>query len=322
MPHIGCPCLCSFCNQTKITGKEGAPTADEVYNTVKNSAIQGNLSPNNTELAFFGGSFTAIDKDYMLSLLKAGFKTVKEFGFKGIRVSTRPDCINDDILKTLKEFKVTAIELGAQSMCEAVLLANDRGHSAQDVIDASNLIKSHGFELGLQMMTGLYTSNDKRDIFTAKEIIKLSPDTVRIYPTIVLKGTKLDKLVKEASYKAQSLDKAVALCAKILPMFYEKNIKVIRVGLHASDILEKDYVDGPYHPAFMELCKSEINYRKILEYLIKNNIKNAKIYVNPKLISQYLGQKKSNQIKFNKLGFNIEFIQDSNVTDYLIKEQD
>ncbi len=258
----------------------------------------------------------------MISLLEAGLRAVNEFNFKGIRISTRPDCIDENILTILKKYKVKAIELGAQSMSDTVLLANDRGHSAQDVINASNLIKSQGFELGLQMMTGLYMSSDKLDIYTAKEIINLKPSTVRIYPTVVLKGTKLDTLVANGEYKAQSLDSAVKLCGILLPMFYDNGIKVIRVGLHASDILEKDYVDGAYHPAFMELCKSEINFQKIHKFLQDNKINKAKIYVNPKLISQYLGQKKSNLEKFEKLGFNLEFIQDKHICDYLIKEQD
>ena len=191
VPHLGCPCQCSFCNQKTITGQANQPTPQDVDKAVKTALKSKGFD---YEIAFFGGSFTAIDREYMISLLKAANKYIKSNEVKGIRISTRPDCIDEEILDLLKEYGVTSIELGAQSMDDEVLLANRRGHTAKDVENASELIKSYGFELGLQMMTGLYKDSEEKAIKTAEKIIALSPQTVRIYPTVVLKGTYLADL--------------------------------------------------------------------------------------------------------------------------------
>lgn len=199
VPHIGCPQKCSFCNQHAITGYTKAPTAADVHEAVckalANTEARGGYYQ--YEIAFFGGSFTAIERKYMIELLEAAHYYVKNKKVTGIRISTRPDAIDKETLDLLKKYGVTSIELGAQSMNDAVLEANFRGHDAQCVRNASHLIKSAGFELGLQMMTGLYKSTKDRDIETAKEFVKIKPKTVRIYPTVVLKNTYLGKLYKE-----------------------------------------------------------------------------------------------------------------------------
>ena len=157
IPHVGCPHLCSFCNQRNISGENSIPTGEDVKN-ICFSAINEITDKSNAEIAFFGGSFTAIDRTYMIELLSAASEFVGKGKFKGIRISTRPDYIDDEVLYILKKYGVTSIELGAQSMSDRVLEANERGHSAEDVRKASLLIKEHGFELGLQMMVGLYQS--------------------------------------------------------------------------------------------------------------------------------------------------------------------
>lgn len=266
------------------------------------------------EIAFFGGSFTAIDRDYMLSLLEQTVPYIDRF--KGIRISTRPDCIDDEILTLLKKYKVTSIELGAQSMNDTVLLANNRGHSALDVVNASYLIKDYGFSLGLQMMTGLFKSTDEIDIQTACEFIKLKPDTVRIYPTVIMKNTRLEELYNNGEYVPKSLDEAVNLCSKLLCMFSDKDINVIRLGLHYSESLEKTAVAGAYHPAFRELCESKIMFDKLLNLLDKNNIHSeCEIMVSPSCVSKMIGNKKSNIKRLYDLGYNVKIIQSNVVPD-------
>ncbi|MDE7390315.1 MAG: radical SAM protein, partial [Lachnospiraceae bacterium] len=202
VPHNGCPNQCSFCNQKSITGKQYQPTPQDVRNAVKEALFSSEISGKyyDYEIAFFGGSFTAVDRDYMVSLLECAYEYVKDGTVSGIRLSTRPDKIDTEVLDILKAYGVTSIELGAQSMCDEVLSANKRGHTAEDVRAASRLIIKYGFSLGLQMMTGLYKSSDERDIFTAKEVISLSPDTVRIYPTVTLEGTPLARLLTSVEY--------------------------------------------------------------------------------------------------------------------------
>ena len=294
---------CSFCNQRAISGQTVPATPNDVENAVK-IAIEYNVDPKNTEIAFFGGSFTAIERDYMISLLTAAKHFLDTYNFKGIRISTRPDCINKDVLSTLKEYGVTAIELGAQSMVDEVLTANRRGHSADDVRKASKLIKDYGFELGLQMMTGLYKSDFEKDEYTAREIIKLKPDTVRIYPTVVLKNTLLSYLQEKGEYMAPNAEESAPFCAKLLQMFEKNHIKVIKLGLHSSETVEGDMVGGAYHPAFRELCEGHIYLTKILEKL-KGKDKNQQyvIYVNKKVLSKANGQQKRNEKSLKNQGF-------------------
>lgn len=299
IPHLGCPHKCSFCNQNTITGKQTQPSADDVRAAVETALRKKNYD---YEIAFFGGSFTAIDREYMLSLLKAAYDYVKDGRVNGIRISTRPDCIDEEMLDILKKYGVTSIELGAQSMDDEVLRANFRGHTAEDVENASRLIKSYGFELGLQMMTGLYLDTNEKAIETAKKLIALSPDTIRIYPTVVLKNTYLAKLYDDEIYKSQTVDDAANLCTKIVPMFEKAGIRVIRLGLHSSPELKKNMIAGAFHDSFGEIVKSRYMLNKILKYPPAD----YEIVVNSKSVSQLKGQQKRNIYFLMEEGYNIK----------------
>ena len=268
----------------------------------------------NAEIAFFGGSFTAIDREYMISLLDAA----REFEgvFSGIRISTRPDAIDADILALLKGYGVTAIELGAQSMDDNVLTLNERGHSAEDVRTASRLIKSFGFSLGLQMMTGLYGSDFDKDTRTAEEFIALEPDTVRIYPTVVMKGTALEKYFLNGSYKPYTLKESVELCAELIRKFEDNKINIIRVGLHYSDsLIENGYCEN-YHPAFKELCESKLFYNSFLEKTKLLESKKLDVTINQKSLSKLYGQKKYNLHAFEEMGYILNILFDNTFEKY------
>lgn len=317
VPHIGCPNMCSFCNQRYITGQTIAPKVQDIVDAVKVATSSKKYDAQKTEIAFFGGSFTAIDYNYMVKLLECAYGFVKEGIVSGIRISTRPDAIDDNILILLKQYGVTSIELGAQSLNDNVLKLNNRSHTANDVINASNLIKKYGFSLGLQMMTGLFGDCDEYAIDTAKKIIELCPNTVRIYPTIVLKSTDLAALYYDKKYKPQTIDEAVALCSKLLNLFNAANIKVIRLGLHSIE--NNSYVAGPWHPAFSELCYSNIyfcNAKKLLSERGKYIL-----YVNPSNISKMTGQKRKNIINLEKLGFYCSVMGDLSLGDYEIRAE-
>ena len=217
IPHMGCPNACSFCNQRTISSTAHAPSPDEAEDIIRGAYEY--MSPEkrrNTEIAFFGGSFTAIDREYMISLLEVADRYITcENGFCGIRISTRPDCIDEEILMLLKKYHVTAIELGAQSMNDRVLEMNMRGHTSEDVRRSAAMIKLYGFELGLQMMVGLYGSSPDDELYTMNEIVRCAPATARIYPVAVLERTKLAELYKEGKYKLYPFDECVKLCAEI-----------------------------------------------------------------------------------------------------------
>lgn len=306
IPHLGCPHQCSFCNQKTITGKQTQPTASDV-----DSAVQTALKRKgyDYEIAFFGGSFTAIDRAYMIMLLQTAYKYVKNGSVTGIRLSTRPDAIDDEVLCILKKYGVTSIELGAQSMDDEVLKANLRGHSADDVVKASNLIHKYGFELGLQMMTGLYLDTDDKAIQTAEKLIKLKPSTVRIYPTVVLKNTYLAELYDKGLYTPQTVDDAAKLCTELLPMFENASIKVIRLGLHSSEDIKKNMVAGAFHDSFGEIVKSRFLLNKILAYPPGS----YEIFVNEKSLSKLKGNQKRNIYFLMESGYNVKITVNNNV---------
>ncbi|MEE3450277.1 MAG: radical SAM protein [Acutalibacteraceae bacterium] len=323
VPHNGCPHQCSFCNQKSITGVQYQPTPEDVDNAVYTAlAFQKKYD---YEIAFFGGSFTAINREYMLSLLNAAYKYVKSGDVRGIRLSTRPDAIDREVLDILKSYGVTSIELGAQSMCDEVLSANLRGHTSDDVANSSRLIKEYGFSLGLQMMTGLYKSSYDRDVYTAKRIIELAPETVRVYPTITLGGTMLGDLYLKGEYIPQTLDESVDLCALLLKMFWKNNIEVIRLGLHYSEDLKKGMLFNNYHPAFKELCESKIfidEFRKqfgIDENACFNESVNVTVSINPKSVSKFVGQGRENIKRLALQGINVNIVQDNDIALYGLK---
>ncbi len=324
VPHNGCPHQCSFCNQKEITGQSFQPHREDVIEAIETARRSLGEKTKNAEIAFFGGSFTAIDREYMLELLCAASPFVRTGEFYGIRLSTRPDSINEEILAILKEHDVTAIELGAQSMDDEVLKLNKRGHTAEDVVKASKLIHQYGFSLGLQMMTGLYGSNDKTDTETAEKLVALTPDTMRIYPTVVMKGTELFDLYQSGKYYPHTLETAVPLCAKLLRFFEERNINVIRLGLHDSDSLRENMAAGVFHPAFRELCESKIMYENTLQLLSDNHISSGKVEftVNPKSVSRFIGQKKNNVRLLAERGINVVVKQDESLNLYEIRIQD
>lgn len=274
-------------------------------------------APENTEIAFFGGSFTAIDRGYMTELLEAANEFVRRFSLLGIRISTRPDCIDEEILSVLKKYGVTSIELGAQSMSDRVLEKNHRGHSAADVKRASAMIKSFGFETGLQMMVGLYGSTEADEYHTMREITAIRPGTVRIYPVSVLEGTHLAELYKSGEYVLFSFEKAVSICAVLYRSFTSSGIKVIRMGLHAEDGVAMSAVAGFYHPAFGAIVRSEIIKNIIIKYRNFEKTDNAPLDIraNSSLVGAVYGHKKSNRIFFEQNNIPVKISVDNALAD-------
>lgn len=294
VPHWGCPHNCVFCNQNRITGEKKPATAEDVKRAIAGADSE------NAQVAFYGGSFTAIPASQQEELLEAAN------GYS-IRLSTRPDCIDDAVLKRLEKYGVDTIELGAQSLDNEVLRLAGRGHTAEDVENASKLIKSAGFNLILQMMTGLPGDTEEKDIETAKKIIALKLDGARIYPTVIVKDTALFELWKKGLYKEHTVEDAVEVCSKLLPLFDEARIPVIRLGLNPTDDLSGgDAVAGAYHSALGELVKSRIK-RNELEEKVRAGLREFSIPAN--LFSQYTGQHRCNILYFKeKYGADIKFI--------------
>lgn len=312
VPHFGCPHDCVFCNQKRITGLSTNVTPREVEKTIEE--YLATFKPDSfIEVAFYGGSFTAIDIDIQKKLLEVPYNYKKAGKINNIRLSTRPDAIDDIILDNLKKYSVDTIELGVQSLDEKVLYASGRGHTSEDVYRAAKLIKKYGFNLGLQMMIGLPEDTLEKDLHTCKEFIKLKPSCVRVYPTLVIKDTFLEKLYLRKKYKPLSLNEAIDISSLLLMLFNLEDIEVIRMGLQPTENIQmgKDVVAGPFHPAFRQLVEANI-FRILLEYFIKYNGistegKELIIEANNKNVSAIAGQKSSNinyfikKYKFNKI---------------------
>lgn len=309
VPHLGCPNSCTFCNQKTISGQSKQVTAKDVRDTIEYYLSKFKDNNKYVEVAFFGGSFTGIEEEVQEELLQAAFEYIKQKKVNSIRISTRPDYINKKILKRLKKYKVKTIELGVQSTNNYILSKCQRGHTFEDVKKASKLIRRKRFILGHQMMVGLPESTKLDEVNTTKALIKLKPKIVRIYPVLVIKGTKLEEEYKNKEYIPLTVNQAVERCKEIVAMFNKKNIKVIRLGLQNTNTIdepghnESEVVAGPYHPAFRQLVESSMWYDSILDHIKQFNtkVKVVEIRANPININNIIGHKKENIKKLNEI---------------------
>lgn len=302
VPHLGCPNDCIFCNQRSISGQQKMMTGEDVRNTIDFYLDNIKDKEAKKEVAFFGGSFTGIEEEKQEEFLKIAYEYIKQGKVNSIRISTRPDYINKKILKRLKKYKVETIELGVQSASDYILKRANRGHTFEDVKRASKMIRWYGFKLGHQMMVGLPESTRIDEINTAKELIKLKPKMVRIYPVLVIKNTKLEKEFLEEKYTPLTVVQAVEICKELVSMFNKNGIEVIRVGLQNTDeitdpnIEGSEVVAGPYHPAFRQLVEANLWYDDILKRIKEMNtkVKRVKIIINPKDVNNVVGHKREN----------------------------
>lgn len=293
VPHSGCPHQCVFCNQKTITGQT-RPISVSHAEKIITDHLETVKENDYVEIAFFGGSFTAIDAEMQNTLCALAKKYIDMGKVSTFRCSTRPDCITEQILDNLINYGIGTIELGVQSTDEEVLRLSERGHSRADVFNASKLIKDFGIGLGLQMMTNLPGDTFEKSIRTCEDLISLRPDCVRVYPTLTLEGTKLYDMYTEGSYTPFTLEETVELLSIILERFYEAGIDVIRVGLQTTDEINSTTVTGPYHQAIRELAESRIFRNKLEKTLCKNPSRSFEIYVNPRFISKATGHKRCN----------------------------
>lgn len=255
VPHAGCPNCCVFCSQEKITGQRAEKDINTEVAELRDMLDKVNSGWDNSLIAFFGGSFTAIGRDRMETLLTVANEYIKKGVAQGIRISTRPDKISGDVLDVLERYNVTHIELGIQSTDERVLALSGRGHTAVDSFNAAELINKRGFVLGGQMMVGLPGSDEEKEIKTAQDIVKMGAKEARIYPTVVFENTELCRMAQRGEYVPLGNDLAASRTAKCYRIFHNADIKVLRVGLHASENLAHA-AGGANHPAMGELVKS------------------------------------------------------------------
>lgn len=297
MPHKGCPFDCIFCNQKIISGQINEASEAEIRQTIESYLETSDNAF--VEIGFYGGSFTGISLGEQEWYLKIGYSYIETGKVKQIRLSTRPDYINETILDLLARYGVETIELGAQSLDEEVLKCSNRGHRIEDVQKAAKLIKDRGFSLGIQTMIGLPGDTREKAIITAKKVVQMGPDMVRIYPTLVIRDTFLQKMFQEGRYQPLSVDEAVEISAELLEIYEKNNINVIRIGLQPTDNIREsgEVVAGPFHPAFRQLVQSRLILNRMIDYIRGKRLFESTgiiIECSPKEISNIVGQKKIN----------------------------
>lgn len=305
VPHLGCPNDCIFCNQKSISGQKKSITKEEMKNIIDEYLKNIKEKESEKEIAFFGGSFTGIEIDKQEELLQTAYEYIEQGLIDSIRISTRPDYINKDILKRLKKYKVKTIELGVQSANDYILKRANRGHDFKQVKKASKLIRWYGFDLGHQMMVGLPESTRIDEINTAKVLIKLKPKMVRIYPVLVVKNTKLEQEYEKGVYEPLPLIQAVETCKELVRMFADKKIDIIRIGLQNTEEITEpgtnhsEVIAGPFHPAFRQLVESALWYDAIVEKIKKLNVKvkEVEVTIHPIDVQNVIGHKKENILK-------------------------
>ena len=302
IPHMGCPNACVFCNQRSISGHmDFDPRSVDAEIELALSTIS---AEDECEIAFFGGSFTGIDRSLMIYLLDTAQKYIDSGRVSSIRLSTRPDYINDEILDILSGYGVKTVELGLQSLCDRVLIASGRGHDAECAERACRAVKERGFELIGQMMIGLPSSTPEDECDTARRIISYGADGARVYPTVVFKDTELAAMTERGEYIPLNTESAVERTANVLDIFYEAGVPCIRVGLCASENLsdEGKVVGGANHSSIGEMAMSEVYFRRICRELDKMEISGGEltVYVSCGSVSKAVGQKKRNKEKICK----------------------
>jgi len=286
IPQLACPFQCVFCNQEKITSRGHIPGMQETRNTIEEYLASYPKGKHHIEVGFFGGNFTGIPFEEQENYLRVAQPFLEKGIINGIRLSTRPDYIDEKGLHLLKKYGVTTIELGAQSLDEEVLKQSARGHTAEDVEKASRMIVSAGFRLGLQMMVGLPGDTLEKSVFTARKIIELGACETRIYPVLVIKGTKMAEWYEQGKYTPLSMEEAIFWVKTILPLFEEAGVEVTRVGLHSSVGLlsGKELVAGPFHTSIRELAMTEVWWDRLYVLLQEEKKDRIIIFVHP---SQY-----------------------------------
>ena len=325
IPHLGCPNQCIFCNQKYISGTQEFD--ENEVDTIINSVLSTVSANDECEIAFFGGSFTGIDRGLMIRLLDKAQGYVNKGQVIGIRMSTRPDYITQEIIDILKCYTITYVELGIQSMNDNVLKYLKRGHTSNDTVNATKLLSNAGIPFVGQMMIGLPTATQEDEVDCANQICWLGAKGTRIYPTIVFKNTELEYITRSNNYTPLTIDEAVERSAKVFRIFVENNVTCLRIGLCESENLHSDstFFAGPNSASIGEMVKSRAYYDKICELLNENTqlLKSDTLIIKcPKgAVSQIIGNKKRNinQIK-NKFGFKyIKIIENSDFVELQIK---
>ncbi len=323
IPEEACPNRCVFCNQHTISGKAKPPGRDEIIETIE-TWLSTSTDATTVHIAFFGGNFTGLPLNEQKKYLDLATAYIDQNRVHGIRLSTRPDYISPETVSLLQKYRIAEVELGLQSADDEVLTASGRGHTMADVYRAVDLLKGAGISFGLQMMLGLPGDTKVKAMQTAGEIIALGASSTRIYPCLVIEGTELANLYNRNGYKPLSLEESVDWGKDVLRLFVENSVRVLRVGLHASEALRKGegILAGPFHPAMKEMFLSAI-WWDLLEPIARSpKSKTLQIAVSPQQLNYAIGYKGQNRTRLLETFDSVKIVANTGLSDfgYLLNE--
>ena len=308
IPHLGCAHHCVFCNQRSVTNVQAAPSVESVAFSIE-QFLEKNPEKR-AEVAFFGGSFTGIPPEAQKAYLSAVQPFLKSGAVEYIRISTRPDCIEKETVDFLTAYGVRIIELGAQSMSDAVLKASGRGHTSADTRRAASLIKEGGASLGLQMMTGLPASTPELEAMTARSFVEMGADIARIYPVVVFSDSPLCRMMEEGSYTPPSMADTVERAAACLSILEDGGVQVVRIGLQETETLFSTVAGGAYHPAMGALVRARLWRNRLERAVLKLGGPEITVFCEEKLTSLVVGQKRENFIYLSeKYGIRLRLLR-------------
>jgi histone acetyltransferase (RNA polymerase elongator complex component) len=323
LPQAGCPHHCVFCNQYEITDVRSNHIRDDILTDMIDRFLAYNHRKNpNVQISFYGGNFLGLPALKMTPLLECAQRYVDCHKVGGIRCSTRPDTVTQNRLQLLSRYAIQTVELGVQSMDDTVLQKSQRGHTSESTCQATAILKENGYQVGHQLMSGLPGDNPKTFMQTIARVIDLKPDFVRLYPTLVLKGSELAKWYREKKYRPQSLNQAVTMAKECLKRFQANNIPLIRMGIQPQDNLKSHILSGPYHPSFGHLVYSELLLDNVTEQIKQTNANHIVILTNPKKISEMKGINQTNVKQLSRRFPNkkIQIVSDPRISDVQILE--
>jgi histone acetyltransferase (RNA polymerase elongator complex component) len=313
LPELACRNKCVFCNQKNISSTHSIPSLQDAH-TIIESHLKTIPKSADKQIAFFGGNFTGLPVELQKDFLSLAQSYIQKGLVQSIRISTRPDYISENILELLQHYGVKDIELGAQSFDDEVLRLSQRGHTAHDIIQASQLIRKYNFKLGLQMMIGLPGDNFEKSMYTAQKIIDCKADTTRIYPCLVIAHTELANMYRQGKYIPQDVETASQWIAPIYTLFTKHNIRILRIGLHPSKDFESSEIllAGPYHPSIKQVVLSQI-WKKRFTEKIHTQKGELHISVSPEALPYAIGYESSNKKWLSEASGKVTFHTNTNI---------
>lgn len=314
VPEEACPHRCIFCNQHHITSRPHAPTLEETQRIIE-THLKTIPTDATIDIGFLGGNFTGISLNQQEAFLELAHRYLLKGRVTGIRISTRPDYINEHILDLQQRYGVSTIELGAQSMDDDVLRRAGRGHTSKETEIASKMIRTKGIRLGLQMMLGLPGDNVGKALHTARRIVEMGTSCTRIYPTLVVRNTPLEELWRRKKYTPLTMEDAVKQTLRIIPVFEEGGVHIIRIGLHPSEgfLDGSQLLDGPFHQSFKELVMTEKWNKMLNSYEWKKESRDVFLLVNPQDYNAAIGYRARNKKMLQQHYRKVKFVRDENI---------